>query len=174
VTVQVAFLGGINVGGHRVTMDRLRAEFESLGLDDVRTFIASGNVIFSTATTAAALEPRIEGHLREQLGYDVPTFVRSASAVGRAAGREPFGTPAEHDSQYVVFLRRKPTAAERKATEALSNEQDRFAVHGTELHWLVHGKLLDSNVKPAVMARALGQPSTTRNVTSLRKLAATL
>lgn len=174
MTRRVAFLGGINVGGHRVTMARLRGEFEALGLDDVRTFIASGNVIFSTAATTAVLEPRIEAHLCAQLGYAVPAFVRTAAAVGRVAALDPFGTPAATDSCYVVFLRRKPTAAERAATEALSNEQDAFEVHGTELHWLVHGKLLDSRVKPAAMARALGQPSTTRNVTSLRKLAATL
>ena len=174
MTQQVAFLGGINVGGHRVSMDRLRAEFGALGLDDVRTFIASGNVIFSSTTTGPKLEARLEAHLGEQLGFAVPTFVRGAAAVRRIATRDPFGALADGDSQYVLFLRRKPTASERAATEALSNEQDTFAVHGTEVHWLVHGKLLDSNVKPAVMARALGQPSTTRNVTSLRKLAATL
>ena len=44
----IAFLRGINVGGHRVKMDRLRAIFAELGLKDVSTFIASGNVLFST------------------------------------------------------------------------------------------------------------------------------
>ena len=42
----IAFLRGINVGGHRVKMDRLRAIFIELGLQDVSTFIASGNVLF--------------------------------------------------------------------------------------------------------------------------------
>ena len=44
----VAFLRAINVGGHVVTMDQLRAAFQELGFDDVETFIASGNVIFSS------------------------------------------------------------------------------------------------------------------------------
>jgi uncharacterized protein (DUF1697 family) len=48
MTQYVAFLRGINVGGHRVKMDRLREIFEETGLSDVSTFIARGNVVFST------------------------------------------------------------------------------------------------------------------------------
>ena len=174
MTQYVAFLGGVNVGGHRVSMERLRAEMRSIGLEDARTFIASGNVIFTARAAPAMLETRIEQHLGEQLGYAVPTFVRTARAVTSAAARDPFGDVPATDSQYVVFLRRAPTAGEKQATVALANPRDRFELHGRELHWLVHGKLMDSGVKPAALAKALGQPSTTRNVTSLRKLVAAL
>jgi uncharacterized protein (DUF1697 family) len=170
----VAFLGGINVGGHRVTMDRLRGEFEALGFTDVRTFIASGNVMFEATGARASLEPKIETRLAEQLGYAVPTFVRTASAVSGASALAPFGALAEGDTHHVVFLRNAPTAAATRATEALSNDQDRFEVHGTELHWHIHGGLTDSSVKSSVLAKALGQPFTTRNAKSLRKLSAML
>ena len=86
----VAFLGGINVGGHRVTMDRLRAEFEALGFQNVSTFIASGNVLFEATGSASSLESKIEVRLAEQLGYAVPTFVRSARAVRNASALEPY------------------------------------------------------------------------------------
>ena len=135
------------------------------------TFIASGNVIFEAAGKAAPLELKIEGQLAQQLGYPVPTFVRTATAVVKVAAREPFGPIAAGDTHAVGFLRKAPTAAARKATEALSNDQDRFEVSGTELHWLIHGGLTDSSVKTAVLGRALGQPWTTRNTKSLRKLA---
>jgi uncharacterized protein (DUF1697 family) len=174
VTQYVAFLGGVNVGGHRVSMERLRAEMRSIGLDDARTFIASGNVIFTSRAVATTLEARIERHLEEQLGYAVPTFVRTARAVTSAAARDPFGDLPATDSHYVLFLRRTPTAGERRGTVALANPQDAFEFHGRELHWLVHGKSMDSAVKPAALARALRQPSTNRNVTSLRKLVAAL
>ena len=60
----VAFLRAINVGGHNVKMDRLRELFEALGLTNVETFIASGNVIFdSPATNTQVLEKEIEDHL---------------------------------------------------------------------------------------------------------------
>ncbi len=65
----VAFLRAINVGGHTVKMDYLRMLFEALGFSNVETFIASGNVIFdSKATSAKALEKRIEHCLAEALG----------------------------------------------------------------------------------------------------------
>jgi uncharacterized protein (DUF1697 family) len=171
----VAFLGGINVGGHRVTMERLRTEFAALGHDGVRTFIASGNVVFSaSARKVPALESAIEAHLGDRLGYPVPAFVRRASAVVEIAGRDPFGAPASGDSHFVGFLKNAPGAPAVRATESLSNDQDRFEVLGTELHWLIHGGMSDTSVTPTVLARALGVPFTTRNTKSLRKLAATL
>ncbi len=174
MTRYVAFLGGINVGGHRVTMDSLRAEFGSLGFTRVRTFIASGNVIFEAAARAAPLELRIEAHLAERLGYPVPTFIRMAGTVAKVAALEPFGPIADRDTHLIAFLRRAPTAAAKKAAEALTNDQDRFEVHGTELHWRIHGGVKDSSVQSSVLTRALGQPWTSRNRKSLRKLAAQL
>ena len=170
----MAFLGGINVGGHRVKMDALRDEFSALGYTEVRTFIASGNGIFDAPGRAATHERAIAARLEEQLGYAVPTFVRSAKAVPDIAAFEPFGPPADGDSLHVVFLAAAPGADAVRATEALSNDQDRFAVRGTELYWHIHGNLMDSSVKGSVLAKAHGQRATARNVKSLRKLAATL
>ena len=59
----VAFLRAINVGGHTVKMDQLRRLFERLGFSKVETFIASGNVIFESASRSAkALEKNTEAH----------------------------------------------------------------------------------------------------------------
>ena len=170
----MAFLGGINVGGHRVAMERLRKEFEALGHDDVRTFIASGNVVFTATGRAPAVEREVEAHLTECLGYPVPTFVRTAAAVRKVAALEAFGATAPGDSYFVGFLRKAPTAAAARATAALSNDQDRFEVHGKELHWLIHGGMSDTSVTSAELGRALGVACTTRNTRSLRKLAVTL
>ncbi len=170
----VAFLGGINVGGHRVTMERLRAEFESLGFGEISTFIASGNVLFDAADARAGLEPAIEARLAGRLGYPVPTFVRTAREVVRAATLAPFGEVSAPDTHLVTFLRKAPTVAAKRAVEALSNDRDRLEVHGKDMHWLIHGNLMDSSLQASTLAKALGQRSTTRNTRSLRKLAAGL
>jgi uncharacterized protein (DUF1697 family) len=170
----VAFLGGINVGGHRVKMDTLRDEFFALGYTDVSTFIASGNVIFDAPGRARAIEQAVEARLEARVGYAVPTFVRRANALPDIAAFEPFESPVDGDSLHVVFLAAAPAAAAVRATEDLSNDQDRFAVRGTELYWHIHGGLSDSSVKSSVLAKAHGQRGTARNVKSLRKLAATL
>jgi uncharacterized protein (DUF1697 family) len=170
----VAFLGGINVGGHRVTMERLRVEFEALGVTEVSTFIASGNVVFDAGTARSELEPAIEAHLAARLGFPAPTFVRTVGEVVEAATLAPFGEVSAPDTHFVAFLRKTPTKAATRTVTALSNERDRFEVHGKELHWLIHGSFMESSVKAATLAKALDQQSTTRNTTSLRKLAARL
>ncbi len=78
MTRTIAFLRAINVGGHTVKMDVLRRHFELLGYTDVETFIASGNVIFTAPShNAQMLEMTIENKLREALGYEVATFLRT-------------------------------------------------------------------------------------------------
>ena len=75
----VAFLRAINVGGHVVKMDRLCALFESAGLANVSSFIASGNVLFDSKKATAQAEALIEKTLKKDLGYEVITMIRSAS-----------------------------------------------------------------------------------------------
>ena len=87
----VALLRAINVGGHTVKMDRLRFLFESLGLLNVETFIASGNVIFdSKSKNTKVLQKKIESYLLETLGYEVATFIRSTSELVDVARYKPF------------------------------------------------------------------------------------
>ena len=73
-----ALLRAINVGGHTVKMDELRALFESVPLKRVESVIASGNILFESASTdAAKLESRIEAKLEKALGYEVGTYLRT-------------------------------------------------------------------------------------------------
>ena len=172
----VAFLRAINVGGRRVTMDALRAEFEALGFDEVSTYIASGNVLFSaTGSKPPALEQRIEARLAETLGFEVPTFVRTAAQVRAVAEHDPFPERASTDTYLVAFLKTAPAPSAKRAIEALSGDVDTLRVHGAELHWLIRGKSMDTLLKPRAMERAAeGDPGTTRNITMLRKLAVRL
>src|SRR5207249_2963529 len=86
----VALLRAINVGGHTVKMDYLRTLFEAIGLSNVETFIASGNVIFDSGSKdTRALERKIEKHLQETLGYEVKTFVRGVAELAVVANYKP-------------------------------------------------------------------------------------
>jgi uncharacterized protein (DUF1697 family) len=169
----VAFLRGINVGGHKVEMGELRRLFEALDLDDVATFIASGNVIFESRAAAGPLTKRIEKHLREALGYDVPTFLRTDAEVARIAEHEPFSDLEDGGTSYVAFLDRRPPASARRAVAALSNDVDHLAVRDREVYWHIRGRLMDSTLGTAGLEKALGSVRTTlRNVNTVRRLAA--
>jgi uncharacterized protein (DUF1697 family) len=172
----IAFLRAINVGGHTVKMDRLRALFEALELANVETFIASGNVIFdSPAADIQALERRIERHLHESLGYAVATFIRSAPELAAIAGYQPFPAAELADPGnwlYVAFLPARPAAEAEQKLMAFRTPIDDFHIHKREVYWLCRKKISESSFSGALLEKAIGMPATVRNVTTVRKLAA--
>lgn len=90
-TRYIAFLRGINVGGHRVKMERLRELFAELKLADVRSYIQSGNIFFETVESdRSRLTSKIERHLLAALGYEVPVFLRTIAEVETALQPDPF------------------------------------------------------------------------------------
>jgi uncharacterized protein (DUF1697 family) len=169
----IAFLRAINVGGRVVKMDRLRELFETMGLTNVETFIASGNVIFdSTARKGLSIERLVEDALRDALGYDVDTFVRTPREVAEAAEYQPFADMREVHSLSVGFMAQEPSPAAREAVTAYSTEVDQFHVHGRELYWLCRVRVSESKVTGPRLEKVVGMPSTMRNITTVRKLAA--
>ena len=173
----VAFLRAINVGGRIVKMDILRREFEALGFDHVQTFIASGNVLFSSRSKdMAALEKKIERRLEAALGYEVGTFVRTCDEVGAVARRTPFPADEVRDTGllYVGFLAAAPAADAKRALKALETPIDTFHVNGREIYWLCRKKLGETRISYAVIERALKTRSTFRGMNTIVRLTSRL
>ncbi|NJL27921.1 MAG: DUF1697 domain-containing protein [Thermoanaerobaculia bacterium] len=172
----IAFLRAINVGGHTVKMDRLRALFVEMGFSGVETFIASGNVIFDPISeNPAALEKKIESHLESALGYEVRTFIRTSAELAAVVDYEPFSDAkltAEGSTLYVGFLPDPPTAEAIQKLLGFSNAVDEFHVAGREVYWLCHKKFHESDFSGAKLEKVLGLKTTLRNVSTVRKLAA--
>lgn len=169
----IAFLRAVNVGKRQVKMDRLRALFQEAGFEDVETFIASGNVIFTApAQDSAKLEKRIEGVLREALGFEAETFLRTPAELKAIAAYRPFGDEGDVHAVYVNFLYAPLPADAAERLVALRTEVDEFHVHGREFYWLARKKVSESLVTGPMMSKAIGKvPTTNRNVTTVRKLA---
>lgn len=171
----IAFLRAINVGGHTVKMDTLRRLFEELGFEGIETFIASGNVAFETVeAAAAALERRIETHLRDALGYDVATFLRTDAEVAAIATYQPF-PPAEvaaAQARNVGFLKDPLDDDAIAKVLAFTTDIDAFHIHGREIYWICRTKQSESTFSNAILERALRRPATWRNLNTLQRLAA--
>jgi uncharacterized protein (DUF1697 family) len=171
----IAFLRAINVGGHVVTMDRLRKEFEALGLKEVETFIASGNVIFTPRSLdVGALEKKIEARLRAALGYEVATFVRTDTEVAAIARYQPFKA-AQVDGAgalCVGFLEQPLDAAGVRALMTFRTEIDDFHAKGREVYWLCRKRQSDSTFSNASLERKLKIRSTFRGINTVVRLAA--
>jgi uncharacterized protein (DUF1697 family) len=171
---QVAFLRAVNVGKRRVAMADLKADLEGLGYDDVWTYINSGNAVFRSPLGRAKLEAAIERCLHDSCGFEVETFVRTATQVRDIVDRAPFGTIPDGVTHMVAFLRTTPSPAGKTAIEAMSGDVDELEVHGAEVHWRIEGKSLDTQLKPKDWKAAGAGLTTTRNITMLTKLAAKL
>ena len=170
----IAFLRAINVGGNNIVkMDRLRKLFEGEGYTNVETFIASGNVIFDGTGKTGSVERAIEAMLKEALGYEVSTFVRTGAELRALAAHDAF-TPAAVTKATrfnVAFLARPLDAKGKKALMALKSRVEDFHVHGREIYWLSQVMQSESEISNAVFEKILGQRSTVRGISTVRKMA---
>lgn len=173
MTRYVAFLRAINVGGRVVKMDQLRTLFEEMGFANVKTFIASGNVLFDASTKAPdALERKISKLLRNSLGYDVDVFLRTHAQLEAVCAR--CQEAPEGGSVFVGFLPTALDAREKKIVESLATPVDNLQVHEREVYWQAAKNFSDAIFQPARMEKQVGKPATFRNATTVRKITALL
>ena len=169
----IAFLRAINVGGRNVKMDHLREIFESMGFTNVETFIASGNVIFETnSKNEGNLEKNIESKLKENLGFDVSTFIRSDSELAEIANYKPF-SKSQMDSATalnVAFLSTPLDTKSKKLVMGLKTDIDDFHVYGQEVYWMCLKKQSESNFSNNLLEKTLGVKSTMRGINTVRKM----
>lgn len=174
-TRYVAFMRALNVGGRTIKMDQLRALFEEIGLAEVETFIASGNVIFRSPLDVAALETQISEHLHTRLGYQAEAFLRTTAELAQIANTEPF--PSEEFSQnsatmHIAFLQSPLPPTGQATVASLRSPKDDFHLTSRDLYWLIRGKMMESMVKGGDLTKALGVPTTVRNSNTIRRLVA--
>ena len=170
----VAFLRGMNVGGHRITNADLTTHFVAMGFDDVSTYRASGNVLFDDGgLDSAAVVARIESSLLKGLGYEVPTLVRTAAQVAAIEALRPFTAQelaASTGKVQVTLYRQAPSRSQAAEVLSHASEDDRLAVNGCELYWLPKGRMTDSLMDVKAIDRILGV-GTTRTLGTLSAIA---
>ena len=166
----VAFLRAINVGGNAIIkMTDLKQMFESAGLENVQTYIQSGNVIFECdEEDISVLEQRIEHQLEGAAGYKIHLFVRTMRELQSIVNKSPF-TAKANEAAYVAFLNQTPDPKSQQALLALKNEADDFAVKGREVYHLRRDREKSVLAKTSI-EKILKLPATTRNMTTLQKI----
>jgi len=161
----IAFLRGINLGGHNVKKDQLIKIFESVGCEEVTTFIASGNVVFDAKSKPT--ETAAEEAFHSAIGYAAPTFIRTTAQLRKIVERRPFDgrDPETGGTLHIGFLKKKGNAS---ALKALETDNDELHVDGTTVYWHTHtARMSDSTINPAKIEKALGQQSTFRSIKTL-------
>jgi uncharacterized protein (DUF1697 family) len=165
--VYIAMLRGINVGGNkRVTMDLLRSSFEGLGLQQVKTYIQSGNVVFSGAKSSpAALSKKIEKKIISEFGFSVAVICRTAEEILGTIEGNPFLNDPEVDPEklHVAFLAEPAEPAALKKLADLTIAPDRSRGAGREVYFYFPNGVSQSSLWKHPLDRVLGVVTTMRN-----------
>lgn len=168
----IALLRGINVGGKVLKMEMARASFEALGLKDVRTYVQSGNVLFSAQSAAASLVKKIESQLFKDSGHKVSVILRAPSDLAKAIRVNPFLSERGIDlkSLHVTFLSDAPAKSALAKLAAIKSGDDRFQYLGTEIYVHCPDGYGRTKLTNNAIEKALGVVATTRNWNTVNKL----
>jgi uncharacterized protein (DUF1697 family) len=162
-----AFLRGINVGGTRISKDKLCEPFTALGLEDVTTFRASGNVIFDAPKTGAAkLRAQIEERLAADLGFTkAVTFIRTRAEMRALAESDPLPGPEDGKVHVLLLLGKPDPSVLEHATS-----DDQLALGPRELFWRPRGRMTDSELDLKAIEKLIG-PTTMRTKGTIDQIA---
>ena len=172
----VAFLRGINVGGHGlIRMTDLKIAFEKMGFKNVRTVLASGNVVFeSEQEDKIALGKEIESSLKRVFEKEISVILRSRNELKKLQSSEPFeGITMNSDIRlYVTFLSRK--TGPRTISIPYSSQKKEFRIiHATPsevLSVLDLSKGKGTTDLMNILEKEFGSDVTTRNWNTVLKL----
>jgi uncharacterized protein (DUF1697 family) len=103
MTRYAAFLRGVNLGKRTVKSAELKTAFEAMGFENVKTLLASGNVLFDAASDKG-LKTRIEAGLKAQFGFEVGTVLRSLDELRAMVKSDPFKRQEGEDAKLHVML----------------------------------------------------------------------
>ncbi|HEV8250199.1 MAG TPA: DUF1697 domain-containing protein [Gaiellaceae bacterium] len=163
----IALLRAVNLGPrNKVPMAELRRLFEEAGAEDVRTWIQSGNVVFSHEKPEPA---KLEAAIADGLGVKTVIVLRSARQMKKLADSHPFGS--DTSKSHVAFFVEKPRAAALRSVSELDIGDNQFEPIGSDIALYYPRGFQGATLTTAQLEKLLGIPATARNWRTVEKLA---
>lgn len=171
--VYVAMLRGVNVGGNPLKMDWLREACSELGFKDVRTYLQSGNVVFSARLGAEAAAKKLKGKIDGQTRLPVPVVVRTADDMARVVLQNPFLKQKGIDATklHVTFLEQASLKPDIARLDRLAGTRDQYRLARREVYLHCPINYGQTKLSNGAIEKVLG-PATTRNWTTVTTLSA--
>jgi uncharacterized protein (DUF1697 family) len=164
MSTYVALLRAINVGGTgKLPMSKLKAMCEHVGGANVRTYIASGNVVLDSRLSAPGLKKKLEAELERYAGKRVGVAVRTGAEMAEVLSANPF-PQAETNKTVAIFLDKAPVKSMLDGIKGANGEEVRLGRREVYVHY-VNGK---GRSKLRIPGAATG---TARNMNTVAKLA---
>jgi uncharacterized protein (DUF1697 family) len=167
----VALLRAINLGAHnKVPMAGLRDVFAEAGASNVRTYIQSGNVVFTAPTSSrTALARKLERAVDDAFGVSAAVVLRTFGELQGVVDSHPFGRDTA--TTMVAFLAKKPAAAKVRAVRALDVAPDEVELVGTDVYLRYPNGVQGATLTGARLEKELGVAATARNWRTVTRLA---
>lgn len=169
MATRIVLLRAVNVGGATLPMADLRAIATDLGATDVRTYIASGNLVADVPGDPAVFDRALEQAVERRFGFFREAISRTPAQVRSALDAHPFEV-IEAKYSYVTFLTGEPTGDAIERAHTFETHDDRWQVIGSEMHVRYADGAGRPQMKTDTIARALGVAGTARNLNTVRKL----
>jgi uncharacterized protein (DUF1697 family) len=163
MTGYVALLRAVNVAGTgKLPMAELRTMAEAIGFTSVRTYIASGNLLFESDLSEAQVKTALEARLETYAGKPVPVLVRTAEEIAAVHAADPF--PDAHGSRHLVYFFDAPPPPDTLET-VRDKASERLALGVRELYVDYGEGIRDTKLKFSAMKNG-----TARNMNTVVKL----
>jgi uncharacterized protein (DUF1697 family) len=176
VSLHIALIRGINVGGHKmIAMADLRDLLTKLGFTEARSLLQSGNLIFQAEKkTTAQLENLLEKETEKRLGLAASFFVRTPAEWKSLIAQNPFRNEAERDPGHliVLFLKNAPDAGKLDALRAAIAGREVIQAKGNHAYVVYPDGVGRSRLTNTLIEKKLGTRATGRNWNTVLKLAA--
>lgn len=175
MTVYVAMLRGINVGGQKsIKMEDLRSSFDALGHVNPRTYVQSGNVVFKSGVSLDEdLSGKIEARILKDYGFSVVVIIRAAVEMARIVRDNPFLKEKRIDPTrlQVTFLSELPAKPSLPKMDFLNGAPDQFRILGREVYLYCPNGYGRTKLSNNAIEKTLSVKATTRNWNTVIALA---
>jgi len=171
MTKYIAFLRGINVGNIRIKMADLKAMFEGLGFQEVKTYLQTGNVVFESPKAHEALKPMLEKALSETFHYQAYVLLYLFDELADIIAQYPMTRDESHHA-YVIFIDKPAVFEELRTIAATLGEESANIMAGNNvIYWKVPiGQSTDTPFSKASAKSKYKSSVTVRNVKTLEKM----
>ncbi|MGO9154576.1 DUF1697 domain-containing protein [Mycobacterium sp.] len=171
MTQFAAFLRGVNVGGVNLKMAEVATALSDAGFTNVRTILATGNVLLESSSGVAAVRKKAEAALRERFGYEAWVLAYDIDTVRSISEAYPFEREVDGHQSYVTFVTDAAVLSELSALADQAGSDEKIAPGTGVIYWQVpKGSTLDSAIGKTMGKPRYKSSTTTRNLRTLAKV----
>lgn len=171
MTRYAAFLRGVNVGGVNLKMAEVAKALTDAGFTEVRTILASGNILLDSRAGVDAVRKKAEKALRERFGYEAWVLAYDLDTLGTVSANFPFEREVDGQHSYVTFVTDEKVLDELAELAADAGPNEKIQRGEGVIYWQVPNKgTLDTTIGKTMGKKRYKSSTTTRNLRTVEKV----